>query len=102
MTSSPPHFAAVPPSRAELYPPTLCCCSPLTRRSQPFNSSLLFSPHPPNSNFQQFAPVLPSCAKVKLSTLLTCYPLTPLRPVDNTSQLHSLQYLICSLHLLTT
>src|SRR5438445_13303426 len=38
-------LAAVLPSRAEVNPPTLRCCSPLTRRAQPCNSSLLFSHH---------------------------------------------------------
>src|SRR5207245_3305496 len=74
-TSALQHFAAVLPSRAELQPSTLRCCSPLTRRSQPSNTSLLFSPHAPKSTLQQFAPVLPSRAEFNPPTLRCCPPL---------------------------
>src|SRR5947209_15910188 len=83
------HFAAVPPSRAEVNPPTLRCCSPLMRRSQPFNNSLLFSPHAPKSTLQHFAAVLPSRAEVNPPTLRCCFPLTRRRHLSNTSLLLS-------------
>src|SRR5207245_3411933 len=85
------HFAAVLPSRAELHPSTVRCCSPLARRRQPFNSSLLFSPHAlksafntslpfsphaPNSNLQQFAAVLPSRTEVRLQNFPAVFPST--------------------------
>src|SRR5437899_12261188 len=53
-------FAAVLPSRAEVNPPTVRCCSPLMRRSPPSNSSRLFERHAPKSTLQQFALVNPS------------------------------------------
>ena len=97
-------FAAVLPSRAEVHPPTVRCCSPLTRRSPPFNSSLLFSPHAPKSALQQFAAVLPSRTEVRLqhfaavlpsraevhpSTVRCCSPLTHRSPPFNSSLLFS-------------
>src|SRR5207245_4894413 len=62
--------------KSVFYPSTLRCCSPPTRRSQPSNTSLLFSPHAPKSTLQQFAAVLPSRAKVNPPTLRCCSPLT--------------------------
>src|SRR5438477_195227 len=85
------HFASFFPSRSEVNPPTLRCCSPLTPRSQPstlsllfslpglnpaFNTSLPFSPHAPKSTLQHFAAVLPSRAEVNPTTLRCCPPLT--------------------------
>src|SRR5437667_12678120 len=55
----------------------------------PFNSSLLFSPHAPNSNLQHFAAVLPSCAEVNPPTLRCCFPLTRRSQPSNTSLLFS-------------
>src|SRR5437899_6644803 len=59
------------------------------RRSQPVNSSLLFSPHAPKSTLQQFAAVLPSCAEVHPSTVRYCSPLTRRSQPSDTSLLFS-------------
>src|SRR5205814_3539021 len=83
------HFASVPPSRAYLQPSTVRCCSPLTRRSPPSNTSLLFSPHVPKSTLQHFAAVLPSRAEVNPSTVRCCSPLTRRSVPSNTSLLFS-------------
>src|SRR5437899_7164817 len=72
-----PYFAAVLSSRPEFNPSTLRCRSTLMRRSPPFNSSLLFSPHAPKSTLRHFAAVLPSRAELQLSTLRSCPPLPP-------------------------
>src|SRR5207245_835386 len=68
---------------------TISCCSPLTRRSQPSNTSLLLSPHTPKSTLQHFAAVLPSCAEVNPSTLRCCSPLTHRSQTSNPSLLFS-------------
>src|SRR5207245_4445150 len=86
-------FAAVLPSRPEVNPSTVRCCSPLTHRSQPSNTSLLFSPHAPKSTLQHFAAVLPSRAEVNTSTLACCSPLTRLCQPFNTCWLSSLPML---------
>src|SRR5437899_3374626 len=58
-------------------------------RSQPFNTSLLFSPHAPKSTLQQFAAVLPSRAEVNPPTLRCCSPLTRRSQPFNSSLLFS-------------
>src|SRR5437899_124400 len=84
------HSGALPPSRDELKPSTVRCCSPLMRRSPPFNTSLLFSPHVPKSTLQHFAAVLPSRPEVNPSTLRCCSPLTRRSQPFNSSLLPSL------------
>src|SRR5947207_216754 len=70
-------------------PLTLRCCSLLLPLSQPFNTTLLFPPHPPKSTLQQFAAVLPSRAEVNPPTLRCCSPLTRRSQPFNSSLLFS-------------
>src|SRR5207245_106231 len=93
-------FAAVLPSRAEVNPPTLRCCSPLTHRSQPsntpllfsphalkpaFTTSLLFSPHPPNSTLHHRAAVHTSRPTSLCPTVSLTHSVPPLpAPADIT------------------
>src|SRR5437879_7266055 len=49
------HSGSLPAARKQVKTITWRCLSVHTRRRLPFNSSLLFSPHAPNSNLQQFA-----------------------------------------------
>src|SRR5438445_9886858 len=63
--------------------------SPVNDRSQPFYSSLVFSPHAPKSTLQHFAAVLPSRAEVHPSTFRCCSPLTCRSQPSNTSLLFS-------------
>src|SRR5437899_9128895 len=71
------NFAAVLPSRAELQPSTVRCCSPLTHRSQPFKSSLLFSPHAPKSTLQHSAAVTPQLPELSLPVFRVVLHKTP-------------------------
>src|SRR5207245_5877051 len=85
----PPHVSAAFLSSPCTHPPALLCSSPLTRRTPPFNTSLLFSPLAPNSTLQHFAAVLPSRAEVNPPTLRCCSPLMRRSQPFNSSLLFS-------------